>query len=76
VKKNKKITADQIVRAAGVFTARQFGAPKIAVNTKAGMKKVGTRYVFTKTRSLVVTLRYKSTTFDTSFRSLSVKVVK
>jgi hypothetical protein len=76
VKKNKRLTAEQMVRAAGVFTARQFGAPKISVNSKAGMKKVGSRYVFTKARSLMVTVRYKSTPNDISYRTLSVRVTK
>lgn len=76
VKKNKRLTAEQMVRAAGVFTARQFGAPKISVNSKAGMKKVGSRYVFTKARSLTVAVRYKSTPNDISYRTLSVRVTK
>ncbi len=76
VKKNKKVSAEQLIRAAGVYTARQFGTPKISINTKAGMKKVGTRYVFTKPRSLTVTVRYKSTARDISYRTLSVKVTK
>ena len=76
VKKNKAVTTDQLLRAAGVFNSKRFGTAKITTNLKAGMKKVGTRYVFTKTRSLVVSLRYKSTAMDTSFRELSVKVLK
>jgi hypothetical protein len=76
VKKNKTLTADQLLRAAGVYNSKRFGAAKITTNLKAGMKKVGGRYLFTKVRSLKVSLRYKSTAVDTSFRDLSVKVVK
>jgi hypothetical protein len=76
VKKNKKVTTAQILRAAGVYNSLRFGAAKITTNTKAGMVKTGTRYHFTKTRSLQVSLRYKSTPLDTGFRSVNIKVTK
>jgi len=76
VKANRKITTSQILRAAGVYNSLRFGTPKITTNLKAGMKKVGTRYTFSKVRSLEISVRYKPTATDVSFRTLRVKVTK
>lgn len=76
VKKNKKLTTEQIIRAAGIYNSLRFGTPKITVNTKAGMKKIGSRYTFTKARSLTISVKYKSTAQDIAFRTVAVKVTK
>jgi hypothetical protein len=76
VKANRMVTTSQILKAAGVYKSLRFGAPKITTNIKAGMKKVGTRYTFSKVRSLEISVRYKSTAADFSFRTLRVKVMK
>lgn len=76
VKKNKKITTQQILRAAGVYNSLRFGPAKVATNIRAGMKKVGTRYTFAKVRIVAITVKYKPTASDFSYRTLIVKVVK
>lgn len=76
VKRNQKITADAIVKASGVFQTKQFGAPKIIVNTKHGMKYSAKRYSFKTARTLWVTIKYRSKKNFWSERSLAVKVVK
>ena len=76
VKKNKKVSSEQILRAAGVFHSKQFGNPKIIWNKRAGFTKVGKKYVFKKARNLRVVIKYKSTSSDTAYRYLSVKVAK
>ncbi len=76
VKANRMVTTSQILKAAGVYKSLRFGAPKITTNIKAGMKKVGARYTFSKVRSLEISVRYKPTAADVSFRTLKVKVMK
>jgi hypothetical protein len=76
LKKNKKITADAILKAAGVFQTKQFGTAKITVNKKQGMTYAGKRYSFSKVRTVLVTIKYKSTKTMWSERQLTVKVVK
>jgi hypothetical protein len=76
LKRNKKITADAILKAAGVFQTKQFGAAKITVNKKQGMTYSGKRYSFSKTRTVLVTIKYKSTRTMWSVRQLTVRVVK
>ena len=76
LKKNKKITADALLKAAGVFQTKQFGAAKITVNTKHGMKYAGKRYSFSKVRQVLVSIRYRATPTAYAVRQLTVKVVK
>lgn len=76
VKKNKKITADTIIRAAGVSNAKQFGKIKILVNKKNGMKASGRHFVFSKTRSILVTVIYKPTKRHSSTREVKILVRK
>ena len=76
LKKNKKITADAILKAAGVFQTKQFGAAKITVNTKNGMTYAGKRYSFSKVRTVLVSIKYKSSKTTWSERQLTVRVVK
>ena len=76
LKKNKKITADAILKAAGVFQTKQFGTPKITVSKTQGMKYAGKRYTFSKVRTVLVTIKYKSTRSFWAERQLTVKVVK
>lgn len=74
VKKNKKITADAILKAAGVFQTKKFGAARIVVNTKNGMKYSAKRYSFSKVKTVTVTVRYRSTKQTVSERRLTVQV--
>jgi hypothetical protein len=76
LKKNKKITADAILKAAGVFQTKQFGAAKITVNKKHGMTYAGKRYSFSKVRTVLVSIKYKSSRTTWSERQLTVRVVK
>lgn len=76
LKKNKKITADAILKAAGVFQTKQFGTAKITVNKKQGMTYAGKRYSFSKVSTVLVTIKYKPTKTMWSERQLTVKVVK
>lgn len=78
VKRNKKVTADSIIRAAGLSVSKTlYGTPKITVMKSKGMKKVGSRYVFTKKSSYIgVTLSYQSGVGARQQRILSVKVKK
>ena len=76
LKKNKKISGDAILKAAGIFQTKQFGAAKITVNKKHGMMYAGKRYSFSKVRTVLVTIKYKSTKSMWSERQLTVRVVK
>lgn len=75
VKRNKKLTTDALLKAAGVFQTKQFGSAKIALNTKHGMKYAGKRYSFSKKRTVLVNIRYKSSKSTFSVRQLTVKVL-
>jgi hypothetical protein len=76
VKKNQKITVSMILKAAGVLSARQFGTASIRVTKGSGMKRIGSRYSFSKTRSVKVAVKYKSTKKTTATRWLMVKVIR
>jgi hypothetical protein len=65
-----------LLKAAGVFQTKQFGAAKIKVNTKQGMKFAAKRYSFKTTRTVLVTIKYRSQKNVWSERGLTVKVVK
>jgi hypothetical protein len=72
----KKVTSDALLKAAGVFQTKQFGTAKITVNSKHGMKYAGKRYSFSKARTVLVKIKYKSTKTMWADRQLTVKVVK
>ena len=76
LKRNKRVTANAILKAAGVFQTKQFGAAKITVNKKHGMKYAGKRYTFSKVRTVLVTIKYKSSKATWSNRQLTIKVVR
>ena len=76
VKRNKQLTSDALLKAAGVFQTKQFGAAKITVNSKRGMKFAAKRYRFTSVRTVLVTIKYRSQKNVWSERRLTVKVVK
>ena len=76
VKRNKKLTTDTLLKAAGVFQTKQFGAAKITVNTRHGMKFSAKRYSFKTSRTVLVTIKYRSQKNVWSERRLTVKVVK
>jgi hypothetical protein len=75
VKRNKKLTTDALLRAAGVFQTKQFGAAKITINKNHGMKYAGKRYSFSKKRTVLVNIRYKSSKTTFSVRQLTIKVL-
>jgi hypothetical protein len=75
VKRNKKLTTDALLKAAGVFQTKQFGAAKITINKKHGMKYAGKRYSFSKKRTVLVNIRYKSSKTTFSVRQLTIKVL-
>lgn len=76
VKKNQKITADSLLKAAGVFQTKKFGAAKITLNTRHGMKYAAKRYTFTKVRTVYVTIKYRSTKLAISERILTINIIK
>ncbi len=76
VKRNSKVTATTLLKAAGIHQTLKFGAPKISINKKHGMTFSSRRYRFTKARTAVVTITYKSTPSTKSVRRLTVQVVK
>lgn len=76
VKRNRPITADALLKAAGVFQTKQFGAAKVIVNTKQGMKFAAKRYSFKTARTVLVTIKYRSQKNVWSERRLNVNVVK
>ena len=76
VKKNKKISADAILRAAGVLQTKKFGSAKIAVSKKNGMRYSAKRYTFSKVKTLTVVIKYRSTKLAISERRLTVQVVR
>jgi hypothetical protein len=76
VKRNQKVTATSLLRAAGVHQSLMFGTHKIVVNSRNGMSFRAKRYRFSKARTVHVTIRYKSTQTTTSERKLTVVVTK
>lgn len=78
VKKNRKVTAETIIRAAGLSTSKTlYGTPRIVVAKTKGMKISGKKYVFTKVNKLIlVSLSYRSSAKTRNDRMLAVKVVK
>ena len=76
VKRNQTLSANSLLKAAGVFQTRSLGPAKITVNAPHGMRLNGQRYSFTRTRNVRVTIQYQSSKKSKSVRYLTVKVVK
>lgn len=76
VKRGKKVTASSILAAAGVSQSKRFGSAKITLTKGSGMMKKGSRYVFSKARTVKVTVTYRATKKTTAKRILTVKVSK
>lgn len=76
VKRNQKITATSILKAAGVYQTLKFGKATISINKKNGMSYASKRYRFSKAKTLVVTIKYRSTKLAISERKLTVTVTK
>lgn len=76
VKRNQKITATSIFKAAGVHQALKFGKATISINKKNGMSYASKRYRFSKVKTLTVTIKYRSTKLAISERKLTVTVTK
>lgn len=76
VKRNQKITASTLLKAAGVYQTLKFGAAKITVNKKQGMSYSAKRYRFSKVKTVTVTIKYRSTKLAISERKLTVSVSK
>ena len=78
VKKNKKVSATTMIRAAGLSVSKTlYGTPTITLVKFSGMKKSGSSYVFSKTSSYIgVKIKYKSATNTRYDRILAVKVKK
>jgi hypothetical protein len=76
VKRNQKITSTSLLKAAGVHQSLKFGAPKIVVSSRNGMTFRAKRYQFSKARTFLVTIRYRSTKNTFSERKLTVTVKK
>lgn len=76
VKRNQKITASTLLKAAGVYQTLKFGAAKITVNKKQGMSYSAKRYRFSKVKTVTVTIKYRSTKLAVSERKLTVSVSK
>lgn len=74
VKRGRTVTRSSILAAAGVSSSAQFGAAKIALTKGSGMAKKGSRYVFSKVRTVNVKVTYRSTKTTTATRILTVKV--
>ena len=76
VKRNQKVTATTLLKAAGVHQSLKFGKATVQINSKNGMKYSAKRYQFAKVRTLTVTIKYRSTTLAISERRLTVNVVR
>jgi len=76
VKRNQKVTADALLKAAGVFQTKRLGTARIVVNSPNGMKMTSKFYSFSKTRNVKVTIQYQSSKKSKSVRYLTVKVMK
>lgn len=74
VKRNKKVAASSIIAAAGVASAARFGKATVAVTKNSGMKRVGSKYVFSKARTVKVIVTYKSMKKSATKRTVTVKV--
>jgi hypothetical protein len=70
------LTANTLLKAAGVFQTRSLGKATITINNRHGMRLNGQRYSFTRTRNVRVTIQYQSSKKSKSVRYLTVKVVK
>ncbi|MFN5840539.1 MAG: hypothetical protein ACK45J_05950 [Acidimicrobiaceae bacterium] len=76
VKRNQRVTATTLLKAAGVYQTLQLGKATVRINAKHGMKFSSRRYQFTKARTLVVVIRYRSTKTAVSERYLTVNVTQ
>jgi hypothetical protein len=76
VKRNAKVTATSLLKAAGVFQTLKFGKATISINKKHGMSYASKRYRFSKVKTLTVTIKYRSTKLAISERKLTVVVTK
>lgn len=74
VRRNQRITATTILRAAGVHQALKFGRASITVNKKHGMSFEKKRYRFGKVRTVTVTIKYRPTKLAIATRQLTVQV--
>ncbi len=76
VRRNARVTATAMLKAAGIHQTLKFGTAKISINKKNGMTYSAKRYRFTRVRTVVVTITYKSTPNVKSVRKLTVQVRK
>lgn len=74
VKRNQRITATAILKAAGVHQALKFGRATISVNKKQGMSFEKKRYRFSRVRTVTVTVKYRPTKLAIATRQLTVQV--
>lgn len=76
VKRNAKVSATSLLKAAGVYQTLKFGKATISINKKNGMSYSSKRYRFSKAKTLEVTIKYRSTKLAVSERKLTVVVTK
>jgi hypothetical protein len=74
VKKGSKVSTTALLKAAGVFQAKKFGAIKIATSAKNGITKSGSYFKFSKKKTITLSIRYKPSKRSASTRTLQVRV--
>ena len=74
VKKGSKVSTTSLLKAAGVFQAKRFGAITIATSAKNGITKSGSSYKFSKKKAITLSLRYKPSKKSAATRTLQIVV--
>ena len=74
VKKGSKVSTTALLKAAGVFQAKKFGAITIATSAKNGITKSGSYFKFSKKKTITLSIRYKPSKRSASTRTLQIVV--
>jgi len=74
VKKGSKVSTTALLKAAGVFQAKKFGAITIATSAKNGVTKTGSFIRFSKKKAITLSLRYKPSKKSAATRTLQIVV--
>ena len=74
VKKGMKISSTSLIKAAGLYQANKMWKFTIVPSKIDGVTKSGTSFVFTKKKTLTLTINYKPTKKTVATRTLQVQV--
>jgi hypothetical protein len=74
IKKGMKISSTSLIKAAGLYQANKMWKFTIVPSKVDGVTKSGTSFVFTKKKTLTLTINYKPTKKTVATRTLQVQV--